>query len=107
VSAIYPSYNIGKVEANQKVIIKFDAYPHKEYGVVISEVKEISKMPEVNKAGEPLYEVKIHLDDVIVTDYNDTIRYNPRMTVVTEIITEDKTVFERLFSQLISLVNQS
>lgn len=106
VSAVLPGYNIGKVEKEQKVILKFDAYPHKEYGVVVSEVKDMSKMPELNADGKSQYEIIIPLNDVIITDYNDTIPYSPKMAVMAEIVTEDKTVFERLFHQFLDMVNR-
>lgn len=105
VSAILPSANIGKIKKGQKVILKFDAYPNKEYGVVTGEVEEISKIPEINNEGISQYEIRIPVQDIIVTDYQDTISYKPNMTVVAEIITEDKTVFERIFDQFLSLIN--
>ncbi len=105
ISAILPSANIGKVEKGQKAIIKFDAYPYKEYGVVTAKVSEISKIPEIDKEGIPQYEVKISVQDTIVTDYQDTILYKPKMTVIVDVITEDKTIFGRMFDQFLSLVN--
>ncbi len=104
ISAILPSANIGKVEKGQKAIIKFDAYPYKEYGVVTAKVSEISKIPELDKEGIPQYEVKISVQDTIVTDYQDTILYKPKMTVIVDIITEDKTIFGRIFDQFLSLI---
>ncbi|MEM9546158.1 MAG: HlyD family efflux transporter periplasmic adaptor subunit [Bacteroidota bacterium] len=106
VSAEFPSQSLGKIEKGQMVILKFDAYPHKEYGVVISSVEEISKLPELNIEGEAQYEIKIPLEEVVVTDYNDTIEYNPQMTVTAQVVTEDMTIFERLFDQFLSLLNQ-
>lgn len=104
VSAIYPSGNIGKIEKGQKAILRFDAYPYKEFGSVISKVMSVSRVPTTNKEGVSVYEVKIPLKKVIITDYSDTIRYKPNMTIKTEIITEDKTVFERVFNQFLSLI---
>lgn len=104
VSAIYPTGNIGKIEKGQKAILRFDAYPYKEFGSVVSKVEGISKLPSVNSEGIAKYEVKIPLDEVIITDYNDTIKYKPNMTLTTEIITEDKTVIERVFHQFLSLI---
>ena len=107
ISAILPSTNIGKLEIGQRAIIKFDGYPHKEYGVVESSVSSISKIPEVNKEGIALYEVKIPIEETIVTDYQDTIEYKPNLTVMADIITEDKSVFTRVFDQFISIINQN
>lgn len=106
VSAIYPTDNIGKIEKGQKAILKFDAYPYKEFGSVIGRVESVSRVPTVNKEGASVYEIKIPLEEVIITDYTDTIKYKPNMTIQTEIITDDKTVFARVFDQFLSLVNQ-
>ncbi|MDF1698948.1 MAG: HlyD family efflux transporter periplasmic adaptor subunit [Saprospiraceae bacterium] len=105
ISAVYPSLNIGKVEGGQQVIIKFNEYPYKEYGVVNAKVGEVSKMPEKSEQGEVLYEIRIPLEEIIKTDYDEVISYRPNMTAVVDIITEDKTVFERVFDQLLSLTN--
>jgi len=104
VSAIYPTENIGKVKKGQKVILRFDAYPHKEFGSVLGMVESISPVPSVDLEGVIVYEIKIPVDEVIITDYADTINYKPNMTLHTEIITEDKTVFERVFDQFLSLI---
>lgn len=106
VSAIFSNQRIGKIKKGQKVILKFDAFPHKEYGVVMSTVKEIGKLPELNTDGEFQYELIIPLEDVIITDYKDTIPYNPQMTVSAEVITKDLTIFDRLFNQILSLSNR-
>ena len=105
IQAILPGNNIGKVEKGQKTILKFEAFPYKEYGVVISSVGSISKMPEVDQDGKVLYQVKIPLEDNIITEYQDTIIYKPHLTALTEIITEDKSVLTRIFDQLLSLLN--
>jgi len=103
-STTMASTNIGKVEIGQKAIIKFDAYPYKEFGVVTSSVASISNIPEINEQGASLYEVKINLEDVIITDYHDTIPNRPNLTALTEIITEEKSVFSRIFEEFSSIV---
>lgn len=104
ISALFPSNNIGKVEIGQKVIVKFDAYPFKEFGVAIASVDEISKIPEVNEEGIPNYELRMLMPNLIITDYQDTIIHKPNMTANVEIITEDKSVFTRIFDQFISIL---
>ena len=70
VSAIYSMNNIGKMEKGQKAILRFDAYPYKEFGSVIGKVRSISPVPSTNTEGELFYEVKIPVDEVIITDYS-------------------------------------
>jgi len=105
ISAIYPSLNIGKLSKGQKAIIKFDAFPYKEYGMVISEVTSISLLPEIDKEGKSNYEIIIPLSDTITTDYNKQIDIKPKMTATIEIITEDRSILQRIFDQFLSLIN--
>ena len=105
ISAILPSTNIGKIEKGQKAIIKFDAYPFKEYGTVTAEVNSVSKIPEEGEDEIPLYEIRIELPKTIVTDYQDTIVYKPKMPVTADIITADKSVFHRIFDQFYSILD--
>jgi len=104
ISAIYPSINIGKLSKGQKAIIKFDAFPYKEYGMVISEVTSISLLPEIDEEGKSNYEIVIQLPDVITTDYNKQIDIKPKMTATIEIITEDRSILQRIFDQFLSLM---
>lgn len=103
-SCSLPINNIGKIEIGQKALIKLDAYPHKEYGMIVSEVAQISSIPELNDKNESYYELRIEIQDSIMTDTGKSIPYKPNMTAQVEIITEDKTVFSRVFDQLISML---
>jgi len=59
-SCAIPVANIGKLEKGQRAIVKFDAYPYKEFGVVLSTVKSISRLPEISPENpQQYYEVKI------------------------------------------------
>ncbi len=104
ISAIYPIQNIGKIEKGQRTIIKFDAFPFKQYGTIESVVTTISKIPELDKNNMPMYEIKINLNETIVTNYNDTIPFKPEMTAIVEIITEDRSILERIFDQFLDLI---
>jgi len=105
-SATYPVTNIGKIKASQRVLIKFDAYPYKEFGMVEAEVASISEIPELNKKSIPGYEVIVPLSDTIVTDAGNRIPYMPNMTAIVEIITEDRTIFDRIFDQFLGLIKE-
>lgn len=104
VSGIFPSMNIGKVEKGQQVVLKFDAYPYKEYGVVNSKVDNISKIPIEDNKGILHYEVRMLLEDTIRTDYHKIISYKPNLTVSVEVITESRSLFDRLFDQFMSIL---
>ncbi len=104
ISAKLPVRSIGKIEQGHKAILKFDAYPYKEFGIVTSEVASISAMPEIGKDQTLMYELKIPLGDTIITNYDTEIQYKPNMTSFVEVITEEKSILERLFKQFLSLI---
>ncbi|MEM9548264.1 MAG: HlyD family efflux transporter periplasmic adaptor subunit [Bacteroidota bacterium] len=101
ISAYLPVKGSGKVAVGQKVLIKFDSYPYKEYGLVQSEVKEINSIPElINETTS--YEIIVSVPDSIITISNKTIPYKPHMAATIEVITVDRSLFNRIFSQLLT-----
>lgn len=104
ISATFPVSNVGKIKIGQRVLIKLDAYPYKEFGMIESEVISISGIPEMNNESIPGYEVTIPLSDTIITDTGIIIPYKPNMTATVEVITEDRTIFDRIFDQFLGLM---
>jgi len=98
-----PISNIGKIEVGQKILIKFDAYPYKEFGIVESKVYSIGKIPELVGDGNSFYEIKALLDDEITSDYGKEIPFKPGMTANVDIITENKTIASRILNQLFAI----
>lgn len=103
-SCLLPVANVGKVKEGQKVIVKFDAYPYKEFGQYLSVANEISDIPLEVGEGQLMYEVKVPLKDSLITDFGKRIPYQPEMTAQIEIITKDRSLFERIFDNLISIL---
>ncbi len=102
--AIVPAAGMGKIEKGQKVIIKFDSHPYKEFGVVNATADDISTVPQLDKNGGTFYEVKANLPGTIMTTYDKEIPFKPNTSLTFEIITEEKTILHRLFNQLVDLV---
>lgn len=107
ITAKIPIASAGKVEVGQRSIIRFDAFPSKEYGVVIDALDAISQLPIVDDQGERWYTVEYVLDNPITTDYGEDIPIRPDMSVEVEVITESKSLLERVFNQLVDLVRKS
>ena len=105
VSGLSAMHNSGKLEVGQKAILKFDAYPHKEFGVVESSISTISTLPEEDQEGNKNYELIFQLDSIIITSYQDTIPFKPELTARIEIITEDKTLYSRIFNQFLKMID--
>ncbi len=91
-----PIEGSGKVDLEQKVLIKFRNYPHREYGKVDAKVIGLPGLPRENKMP-----VKIELTNGLVTRSGKILEFEQEMHGFGDIITEDKTVFARIFENII------
>ncbi len=92
-----PTTGSGKVEAGQRVVVKFDNYPHEEHGVVEGVVRSKSLLPN-----EHAYNLEVAFPNGMVTSYNNNLSYKPEMEGKAEIITDNKRLLEWLFEKLLS-----
>ncbi|MCB0844462.1 MAG: HlyD family efflux transporter periplasmic adaptor subunit [Bacteroidetes bacterium] len=110
IQVLVNNYGLGKIDIGDKVIIKVDGYPYKEFGTLTSKVQSISALPEITKNNNGeflyLYTINIALPDTIITNHQQEIPYRPNSSVTAEIITKDKSILERLFETFLSLINQ-
>lgn len=93
-----PVVGSGKVDTMQRVIIKFSSYPYQEFGVVVGEVAEKSRVPKDN-----VINVEVSIPQDLKTSRGLTLEFEQQMQGVAEIITEDKRLFERIFEKLIEV----
>lgn len=98
---------IGRIEIGDKAIIKFEGYPHKEFGTITSSVSLISLLPDKNNKGELLYEITIPLPDTIFTNYNKLIPFSPNKGIKAEIITKDRSLLRRMFNHFLDLIENN
>ena len=90
-----PAMGSGKVEIGQKVQIKFDNYPFTEFGAVEGEVASISGIAHNNE-----YLINVNLVNGLTTNYGKTLKFKQAMQGTADIITDELSIFERIFSQL-------
>ena len=90
-----PSAGVGKIKQGDKVILKFAAYPYKEFGIVTSHVDLISDFPTFQD-GIYLYQVQIPLNDKSITNTGFTIPMAPFSELTAEIITKDYSILKRI-----------
>lgn len=91
VKANLPLRGAGKVQINQKVLIKLFDYPYQEYGFLNGKVTKVSV-----SALDSVYSIYIGLDSALKTSLNMTIPAQSELYGVAEIITQNKSIFERL-----------
>ncbi len=94
-----PLYGSGKVKEGQRVNIKLDGFPFREFGMLEGKVESISLSPRNN-----FYLVEVSLTNGLVTTYKKKLELKNEMTGTAEIITEDLRLLERLFYQVRSVI---
>ncbi|MDR1114728.1 MAG: HlyD family secretion protein [Tannerella sp.] len=99
-----PSHGSGKVEKDQKVIIKLDNYPYLEYGALKGRVKNISQLTNtitVSNSGDvDTYRVEVILEEEGKTNYGSVLNLAVEAKGTAEIITKQRVLIERLFDNL-------
>jgi multidrug resistance efflux pump len=97
--SVQPS-GAGKIMKNNKVIIQFDNYPYLEYGVVTGKIESVSLSPE-----NGIYYAKVAIDSTnLITNYNNKLIFSQNMQGSAEIITESRTLFDRIFAPVKSAI---
>lgn len=106
VRARFPVSGIGKIKVGDRAMIRVDGYPDKEYGSITSYVQSITKIPVETTDGVAEYELRFSLPTAhIKTNYNIIIPFKPNTTVTVDVITEDKSLLQRVFNQFLNLIN--
>lgn len=98
------SKGISELKRGAKAIIKIDAYPYKQYGVLIGSLDNISDVPLVQQNDQELYEATILLPEKLTTDHGQEVLVSPKMKVSVDFITENKSIFSRLFAPLVDML---
>jgi multidrug resistance efflux pump len=93
--AFLPVAGAGKVKAGQKVLIKLSSYPFEEYGMINGKVQTVSAV-----SLDTSYAMEIQLTSALTTSSGKSIPPQPQLSGTAEVLTNDKNIFERLFSIL-------
>lgn len=103
------SADIGRVNVDKQVRIKFDAYPFQKYGTATGTVRTISRdtftapqqegMPA--HAATPFFKARVLLSDTRLKASSEPVRLLPGMTVTTEIKVGRRTVISYFLYPLI------
>jgi len=95
-----PILNSGKIRPGQRVIIKLENYPYREWGSLKGEVNTISEVPRTGE--NEGYVVYVKIKD-LVTSYGRTLEFKQEMIGSAEIILEEVTLLQRIFYQFRNL----
>jgi multidrug efflux pump subunit AcrA (membrane-fusion protein) len=104
VARIYPpAGGIGKAELGNRVLLRLDAFPYKEFGHLEAKIDAISSLPTKDKEGQLFYEITCRLPDTLVSSIGKLLPFRQRLTGTAQIITKDRSVLRRLLDRLLSL----
>ena len=98
---ILPLRNSGKLKNGQTVNIKLNNYPFQEYGMLKGRVRTISVIPQKQN-----YAVEVALPDQLTTTYKKKLEYKEEMQGNAEIVTENLSLFNRVFYQFRKLIKK-
>jgi HlyD family secretion protein len=95
----------GKVVPGQRVIIRLDGYPYREYGTVEGRVAKISQLAfqKDSRSPEVTYLADVTLPRGLSTSYNRTLQFRQEMVGEADVVAEDLRLIERVFHNLRAL----
>lgn len=94
-----PQSNFGKIKEGQKINLKFPAYPFQEFGVITSKLSYISTIPT-----DSGFVAIADFSQGLTTNYKKVIQFREGLTANAEIVTDDRSLLDRLLSSLYSAV---
>ena len=94
------SAGAGKVEAGQRVLLRLESFPAREYGAVEGRVAHVAQLPQTSEEDEPQYLVEVALPGELVTTYRRRLPFRQEMRGEASIITRDRRLIARLFDQV-------
>lgn len=88
-------YNLGKVKTGQEVLVKVNAFPYQEYGLLRGIIEHISELP-----ADSTYTIQVNFPEKLRTDNAFEIPFKNGMTATAEVVTEDLSLFDRFFAEI-------
>lgn len=88
----------GKVEEGQQVLIRLSAYPAQEYGLLRGRIRYISDL----MSGDTSYTAVVDLPDK--TTYGKSVRLHIGLEAQAEVVTNEKSILEKVFNNLHDVV---
>lgn len=105
-----PSAAAGFIRRGQKVKLRYAAFPYQKFGVYEGLVEEVSayvmagpELPQGLGLNEPVYRVKVALQQENLDLYGRRVYLKPGMKLSADVILDTRSLFEWLFEPLYSL----
>ncbi|WP_158275304.1 HlyD family secretion protein [Pedobacter sp. HMWF019] len=98
-----PQYNMGKVKAGQRALIKMRSYPFEQYGLIRGEISYMSDVA----FKDSVFIAKISFDQFENKDPNHKIILKNGMQADAEIITQESSLLQRFARGFTKLLNSN
>lgn len=89
--------NVGRLRVGQKVLVKLDGFPYREYGLIEGKLSQISNTP----GKDSTYWGYVELPNNLQTKYGHKLPYRNGLKGQAEIITADRRLAERLIASIV------
>jgi HlyD family secretion protein len=103
---LLPPQGAGKVKEGQMVNVKFDNFPHMEFGMVRVQIKNISLVPVVVGEDKKAYMLEVDFPDKLKTNYGKELAFSQEMTGTAEIITEDLRLLDKFINPIKAIIKK-
>ncbi|MBY0481823.1 MAG: HlyD family secretion protein [Chitinophagaceae bacterium] len=97
-----PQSGLGKIKIGQHVLIRVASYPSNEFGYLTGEVAYISNIPTAKDS----FLIKVDLPKGLQTNYNKSIIFRNNLAAQSEVMTDNRRLFERFVIGLRNLGNR-
>lgn len=107
--AMMPTLGIGKIRIGMDANIYLDGFPKEEYGLLKAKVKKIALLPEAasQEPNNVNYFIELGIQNGMTTTYKKTIAFKQEMPGTAEIITENHSILDRIFNQLLNILKNN
>jgi multidrug efflux pump subunit AcrA (membrane-fusion protein) len=92
-------YALGKVKEGQDVIIRLNAFPYQEYGVIKGKISYLSNQT----IADSIYIAKVKFENEGKTNYNKQLHLKNGFLAEAEIVTQKRSLLSKLFSTLYAM----
>jgi multidrug resistance efflux pump len=96
------SEGAGRVEVGQRVLLRLESFPSREFGAVPGRVARVSHLGmEKRDSDEAQYLVEVEVPQDLVTTYRRRLPFRQEMRGDAEIVTRDRRLAARLFDHVL------
>ena len=114
-----PSSAVGFVRADQKVQLRYQAFPYQKFGHQSGAVIQVSRSPlqatelaglplqaGAGHSGEPLYRITVQLDQQSVVAYGQAQPLSPGMQLEADVLLDRRRLIEWLFEPVLGIAGR-